>query len=76
MYLALLVVLSSSVWATGIDVWGEVPQPDGTTFVAHAWGDEFESNRETADGYVFVYGRDGWYYYAELDAKGEYVASP
>ena len=28
------------------------------------------------DGYIFVYGSDGWYYYAELDARGDYVASP
>ena len=74
--LALLVALGSGVWSTGIDVWGEVTQPDGTTFVYHAWGDEFGGNRETADGYAFVYGSDGWAYYAELDARGEYVASP
>ena len=30
----------------------------------------------TAEGYVFVYGSDGWAYYAELDARGDYVASP
>ncbi len=74
--LTLLIALSSGVWAIGIDVWGEVTQPDGTIFVYRAWGDEFEGNRETADGYVFVYGSDGWYYYAELDARGEYEASP
>ena len=73
--LALLVALGSSVWSTGIDVWGEVTQPDGTTFVYHAWGDEFGGNRETADGYAFVYGSDGWAYYAELDSRGEYRAS-
>ena len=74
--LTLLMTLSSGVCAIGIDVWGEVTQPDGTTFVYHAWGDEFGGNRETADGYAFVYGSDGWAYYAELDARGEYVASP
>ena len=74
--LALLLSLGSGASASYINVWGEATQPDGTTFVYHAWGDEFGGNRETADGYVFVYGSDGWYYYAELDARGEYEASP
>ena len=74
--LVLLAALGSGVWAIGIDVWGEYTQPDGTTFVYRAWGDEFGGNRETADGYAFVYGSDGWAYYAELDARGEYEASP
>ena len=74
--LTLLMALSSVVCAIGIDVWGEYTQPDGTTFVYRAWGDEFGGNRETAEGYVFVYGSDGWAYYAELDARGDYVASP
>ena len=52
--LALLVALRSGVWAIGFDVWGEATQPDGTTFVYHAWGDEFGGNRETAEGYAFV----------------------
>ena len=70
--LTLLVALASGVWAFQIvDVWGEATQPDGTTFVYHAYG----GKRETADGYVFVYGSDGWYYYAELDVRGEYVPS-
>ena len=74
--LKLLIVMSSSVWAIGIDEWGLRTQPDGTTFEAHVFGDEFVGHQLTADGYEFVYGSDGWYYYAELDAQGEYRASP
>ena len=71
--LTLLVALASGLWAFEIvDVWGEATQPDGTTFGYHAYHDK----RFTADGYVIVYGSDGWYYYAELDARGEYEASP
>ena len=73
--LTLLVVLSSSVWSIGIDEWGLRTQPDGTTFEAHVFGDEFAGHQLTADSYEFVYGIDSWYYYAELDAQGEYRAS-
>ena len=73
--LTLLMALSSGVCAIGIDEWSEKIQPDGTTFEAHVFGDEFAGHKRTADGYEFVYS-GGWYYYAELDAQGEYVASP
>ena len=29
----------------------------------------------TQDGYEFVRARDGWYYYAELDACGDFASS-
>ena len=70
--LTLLVALSSSVWAFEfIDQWGIRAQPDGTTFEVHFYGDKM-----FVDGYVIVRGGGGWYYYAELDARGEYEASP
>ena len=28
------------------------------------------------DGFVIILGSGGWYYYAELDARGEYEPSP
>ena len=49
--LTLLVVLSSIVWAIGVDEWGLRTQPDGTTFVYHVFGDEFAGHQLTADGY-------------------------
>ena len=69
--LTLLIALSSGVWAIGIDEVGLRTQPDGTTFEAHRYGDKM-----FVDGYVVVRGSGGWYYYAELDARGEYEASP
>ena len=70
--LTLLVALSFSVWAFEfIDQWGIRAQPDGTTFEVHFYGDKM-----FVDGYVIVRGSGGWYYYAELDARGEYAASP
>ena len=56
--LTLLVALSSSVLAMGIDEWGLRTQADGTTFEAHVFGGEFAGNQRTADGYEFVYGID------------------
>ena len=54
--LTLLVALSSIVWAISIDEVGLRAQPDGTTFEAHVFGDEFAGHQRTADGYEFVYG--------------------
>ena len=70
--LTMLVTLGSGVWAFEIvDEWRLHTQPDGTTFEGHRLYDKM-----FVDDYVVVYGSDGWYYYAELDARGEYVASP
>ena len=72
----LLIVLASSVQAFVYDEWQSITQPDGTTFTAHVFGDEISGNQFTADGYAFVYNAsDGYYYYAELDAQGDYRAS-
>ena len=65
-------VLSSGLWAIEIiDQWGWALQPDGTELEIHHYGD-----KKFVNGYVVVYGNGGWYYYAELDAQGEYEASP
>ena len=70
--LTLLMTLSSGVCAFEfIDQWAIRAQPDGTTFEVHLYGDKM-----FVDGYVIVRGSGGWYYYAELDAQGEYEASP
>ena len=74
--LTLLVALASGVWAN-FDPYQVMPrwvsQPDGTLIEYWIWGWHRTS---FVDGYVFVSGDDGWYYYAELDARGDYVASP
>jgi hypothetical protein len=47
-------------------------QPNGVTFTARFWGDEFEWRMETQAGYRIIRGSGCWYYYATLDANGNY----
>lgn len=75
-YLAVLTMLAALASGAGANPDGSIrggwtEQPDGT--ILH-----YVSQYDTmwVDGYVVVYGSDGWYYYAELDVRGEYVASP
>ena len=76
--LTMLMTLASGVWAN-FDPDQVMPrvvfQPDGTLieYWIQGW-----HRTSFVDGYVFVpiSGDDGWYYYAELDARGDYVASP
>ena len=74
--LALLATLGSGAW-TNFDFYQVKPrlvyQPDGTEI--EAWIEGWHGDWY-ADGYVFVGGGDGWWYYAELDARGDYAASP
>ena len=56
---------------TGMRIW---KQPDGTTFTARLWGDEFFHWRETQNGYRIVQdGFNGWYYYAQLGKNGDFI---
>ncbi len=56
---------------TGFITW---TQPDSiTTFIARYWGDEFEWWFETQTEYRIIQGSDYWYYYATLDANGDYT---
>ncbi len=50
-------------------------QPNGVTFVARHWGDEFQWWMRTDNGYSIIKGNDGWYYYAQLDDDGEFTPS-
>ena len=76
MVLMALGISTGRVHAIVVDEWGPLNQPDGTTFTAHSVGDEVAGSMFTGDGYAFVYNHsDGYYYYAELDAQGEYRAS-
>ena len=72
--LTLLVALSSGGWAFDFSQIKPqyISQPDGTGI--EYWTKPWHGTL-FADGYVFVPGGDGWYYYAELDARGDYVAS-
>ena len=57
---------------TGYIVW---TQPNGDTFIARHWGDEFIWWMEDEFGYRIIQDSDGYYYYVELDANGEYTPS-
>jgi M6 family metalloprotease-like protein len=50
-------------------------QPNGVTFVARSWGDEFESWMETNDGYRIIIGPYDYFYYSVLDINGEFTYS-
>ena len=50
-------------------------QPNGITFIARQWGDEFIEYMETDNGYRIVKGADGFYYYAVLDSRAEFMPS-
>lgn len=73
---AMMLFLCLQVWADIFDSGiVECVQPDSTTFNGRVWGDEFLSYYETEDGYKFVQGADGWYYYALPDDSLGFVAS-
>ena len=72
--LTLLVALAAGVGARGDYPChgGVYTQPDGT--ILHYSQCEF--GIITVDSFIVVQGSDGWLYYAELDARGEYERSP
>lgn len=45
-------------------------QPDGTSFQAKCYGDEFYRIKTTIDGHAIIQGEDSWWCYAEFDASG------
>jgi len=48
-------------------------QPDGTSFVARLWGDEWSNGYDTPEGYAIVQSPSGWWVYAQLSATGELI---
>lgn len=47
----------------------ELAQPDGITFSAITYGDEWNSGTETVDGYTVVQDPSGVWYYAQASAE-------
>ncbi len=45
-------------------------QPDGSTFIAHTWGDEWNNGIETIEGYSVLRMANGWWAYAEPQEDG------
>jgi M6 family metalloprotease-like protein len=64
--------LVAAPFDSGFKLW---TQPNGVTFTARLWGDEFFNWMETTEGYRIYRAANGWYYYAILDAAGEFRAS-
>jgi len=50
-------------------------QPDGSSFAARLWGDEWVHGWETANGYTIVRADDGSLQFADRGAQGELVPS-
>lgn len=56
--------------------WINFTQPDETSFVGRGWGDEFEFQWETQEGYRIVMDyKIGFWCYANLNVKGDYAPS-
>ena len=71
--LALLVTGSAQASpAAPLDI--PITQPDGTTFTARQWGDEWNHGFETLDGYTILQMADSWWVYAR--AAGDNLLSP
>lgn len=66
----LLTVVLAAGWATRASAAPAAPidqiitQPDGTTFTARQWGDEWLSGYETEAGHTILQDSDGWWVYA------------
>jgi hypothetical protein len=57
---------------TGFIQW---KQPNGVTFTARLYGDEFENWMVTQQNYQIIRGSDGYYYYAVLGSNGDFAPS-
>ena len=62
----LLTVVSASP-AAPIDL--TLTQPDGSTFTARQWGDEWSNGFETIEGYTILQDSDNWWVYAQTSSE-------
>jgi M6 family metalloprotease-like protein len=67
-----LAMLSVSIARAGPVAGAEFPltQPDGTTFMAQQWGDEWNNGVEDSAGYSIELLPDGWWVYSTLQSDG------
>jgi M6 family metalloprotease-like protein len=74
-WVALLCLFGSvqRVWAApAAPLVFELTQPDGTSFWAQQWGDEWSNGLETVEGYTIVLDEQtGYWVYAALDEAGQ-----
>jgi M6 family metalloprotease-like protein len=59
---------ASAAPAAPIDI--EIVQPDGSTFIARQWGDEWQNGFETKAGHTILQNSSGWWVYALSDEDG------
>lgn len=76
-YITFLAILIASICDAGPARPGTMTftQPDGTTFLARAKGDEFMKIITTSDGNAILKDSDGWWYYATYDSNGQKISS-
>lgn len=68
--LACLVATAEAAPAAPVDL--TLSQPDGSTFIARQWGDEWQNGYETNQGFTILQLDDGWWVYAGM-ADGKSV---
>jgi M6 family metalloprotease-like protein len=69
--LSLLVCISGASASPAAPLEFTLTQPDGSSFPARAWGDEWSNGYETLAGYTIQQASpDGWWVYARLQADG------
>ncbi|MBN8210302.1 cell wall-binding repeat-containing protein [Bacillus sp. NTK071] len=64
-----IIMNNSALAAPANDVFRTVEQPDGTTFLSKAVGDEFRHWVETEDGHVILQGKDDYWYFAKVEGS-------
>ncbi|OIO66444.1 MAG: hypothetical protein AUJ47_01435 [Candidatus Marinimicrobia bacterium CG1_02_48_14] len=75
MFLLLVIVYSLLGFEYHNTGFRTILQPDGTTFTAESGGSFYLPYNITDDGYQVVQDVDGWWYYAILDADGDFTPS-
>ncbi len=75
--ITLVLLCTSLVYSSWMDTgYIEWNQPNGITFIARLYGDEFENWMETKDGFQITKNyKDGYYYYATIGKDGDYMPS-
>ena len=76
LFLGLIFVLMQSTQvfaapAAPVDL--QLTQPDGSTFIARQWGDEWLNGFETFSGYSILQLEDNWWVYAERGTDGSLI---
>jgi M6 family metalloprotease-like protein len=72
--ISLLIVLVTTAYSYAVPArrgHHTLTQPDGSTFTAFLYGDEFTRIRKTSEGHAIIQDNDGWWCYASFDSEGK-----